>query len=59
MALDEAPNRATPLKLQLRKLFWDIDSPGVVDVLRESGLADREEGDLLARDVVDLFAQLD
>jgi hypothetical protein len=59
VALDEAPDRATPLKLQLRKLFWDIDSPGVVDVLRESGLADREEGDLLARDVVDLFAQLD
>lgn len=52
------PDHASTLKRHLRELFWNIDSPGVVDVLRESGLADRLERDLLARDVVDLFAQL-
>jgi hypothetical protein len=54
-----APDQASALKRQLRELFWDISSPGVVDVLRESGLSDQQERDLLARDVVDLFAQLD
>lgn len=58
-SLDAAPSRASTLRAQLAQLFWSLDSPGVADVLRESGLSSDEERELLAREVVDLFAELE
>lgn len=57
-SLDSAPARASALRKQLAQLFWDENAPGTQDVLREAGLQGREERELLAREVVDLFAQL-
>ncbi len=58
VALDAAPERARQLRGQLTALFWSLDSPGVLDVLYESGLTESAERDLLARDVVDTFADV-
>ncbi len=58
-ALDAAPERARQLRRQLSSLFWSIDAPGVLDVLFEAGVTDTAERELLARDVVDTFADLE
>lgn len=57
-ALDRAPQRSAPLREQLAQLFWDFESPGVCDVVQESGLSEPTDRELLAREVVDLFAAI-
>lgn len=57
-ALDAAPERAHQLRGQRTALFCSLDAPGVLDVLYEAGLTESAERDLLARDVVDTFADV-
>ena len=45
--------------VQLRSLFGDVNAPGVLDVLTYAGSLGDEERALLARAVVDLFADMD
>ncbi|MBS2031499.1 MAG: hypothetical protein JST54_26600 [Deltaproteobacteria bacterium] len=56
-ALD-AVHEGRAIRRDLYTLFGDVESPGVLDVLKYAATLDQQDQALLARSVVDLFAEL-
>lgn len=58
LALAAERHDRSRISADLARLFGEVDRPGVQDVIDYASTLEREERDLLARAVVDLFADV-